>query len=160
MTEFMCPRRSEGSFTKGPDHWREDNTCSYCGSLNPDAFMERVEMGDVTLGATDKNYKVYITNNGGASFKQTYRDCPKDKEMISTAGNKYMTSSCDKGWDECTHWVTRDTSRGKFYFMHLLQPQQARFIELLNGDKIKFDGGMRFYVLPYFIQRKPTQESA
>lgn len=42
-----------------------DNSCSYCGSLNPDWLMGRLEAGDVRLGTTDKNYKVYVENDGG-----------------------------------------------------------------------------------------------
>lgn len=41
------------------DHWRDDNTCSYCGSMHPDLFIEKVRQG-VAITPTDKNYKVYI----------------------------------------------------------------------------------------------------
>jgi hypothetical protein len=112
--------------------------------------MARLEVGDVLLGSTDKNYKVYVENNGGLPLKQTYRDCPKDKEMTGAAGNKYMVSTCDKGPKECTHWVTRDTSSAKFYFQHLSDAQQNRFIELFNEKRIKFSGGYSFYVMPFF----------
>lgn len=44
--------------------WRADNTCSYCGSMHPDAFMERLEAGDATLDPTDKSYKVYVKTQG------------------------------------------------------------------------------------------------
>lgn len=49
--------------------WRENNTCSYCGSLNPDAFMVRLEAGDITLDPTDKDYKVYVANAGGPDLR-------------------------------------------------------------------------------------------
>jgi hypothetical protein len=59
----------DGPFTdmmSGKDsHWRKDGTCSYCGSLNNDYFMERLEKGDVECGPTDKSYKVYVVNAGG-----------------------------------------------------------------------------------------------
>lgn len=48
------------------DTWRQDNTCSYCGSGNPDEFMRRVEARDVTLSPTDKNYKVYVESDDAA----------------------------------------------------------------------------------------------
>ena len=38
-----------------PDH----RFCSYCGSLDPEQFMAAAKAG-VTLGPTDKNYKVYV----------------------------------------------------------------------------------------------------
>lgn len=59
--KHMCPSRMSGPFVM-PEHdtWRADNTCSYCGSLNPDAFMQGVENGSITLGPTDKSTKVYV----------------------------------------------------------------------------------------------------
>jgi len=157
-TKFQCPRRGESHFGSSPEFARDndydpsDDTCRYCGSLNPDTLMIRLESTDVRLGATDKNYKVYVENDGGTPFKQSYRDCPKDKEMVGTAGNKYMTWSCE-GPRTCTHWVTREMSSAKFYFQHLSEGQRTRFIELLNDKKIKFPGGIGFYVLPFFISK-------
>ncbi len=154
-TEFKCPRRAESSFGSSPafarsnDYDPSDDSCHYCGSLNPETFMERLEAGDILLGSTDKNYKVYVTNAGGAQFKHTHRDCPRDKEMIGGAGNKYMASSC-QGPDTCTHWVTRDIGQTKFYFQHLSFEQQTRFIELVNERRLNFECGFGFYVLPFF----------
>jgi len=162
-TEFQCPRRAESHFGSLPafardnDYDPSDDSCRYCGSLNPDTFMARVEAGDVKLGSTDKNYKVYVENAGGNPFGQTYRDCPRDKEMTGAAGNKYMVSSCDKGPDQCTHWVTRQTEGAKFYFQHLSEDQRKRFVEMMNGPgKIQFQGGYGFYVMPFFCARKET----
>ena len=61
--EHICPRRLYE--TQAQDTWRTNNTCSYCGSLNADEFMERVEAGTIKVGPTDKNYKVYVENLGG-----------------------------------------------------------------------------------------------
>ncbi|MGO7089472.1 hypothetical protein AB9E14_23640 [Rhizobium leguminosarum] len=140
--EFLCPRRAEGvpafaAHTK--DTWREDGTCSYCGSLNEKTFMCRLEAGDVELGPTDKSYKVYVENKGGEGFKQTYRNCPRD-------------ANCT-GPDDCTHWVTRDISQTKFYFQHLSDEEQTRFIELLNAKKINVGAPGYFYRLPFFASR-------
>lgn len=140
-TTFKCPRRSEwfgGVPSNYPqsDTYRSDDTCSYCGSLNPDVFMARLESGDVDLGSTDKNYKAYVHNKGGTSFNQKYRDCPSG-------------ATC-KGPDDCTHWTTREMGQTKFYFQHLSEEQKHRFIELLNAKKITFAGGCGFYVLPFF----------
>jgi hypothetical protein len=41
----------------------------------------------------------------------------------------------------------------KFYFEHLSQEQQTRFIELLNQRKLKIAHPGHFYVLPFFIAR-------
>lgn len=60
---MKCPRRDDlgGAVFKLPeeDHWREDGTCSYCGSLAPDEFMRQAE-ASTELTPTDKNYKVYV----------------------------------------------------------------------------------------------------
>lgn len=158
-TKFQCPRRGESHFGSSPEFARDndydplDDTCSHCGSLNPETLMARLEAGDVTLGSTDKSYKVYVENDGGSSFKQSYRDCPQDKEMTGINGNKYMVSSCDKGPDFCTHWITRETPGTKFYFQHLSGDQKKHFIQLFNDKRIKFQGGYGFYVLPFFISK-------
>ncbi|MFT3708051.1 MAG: DUF2829 domain-containing protein [Archangium sp.] len=71
---FNCPRRVEDG--RGPgspfaksdaallDHWREAGTCSYCGSMQPEAVLKKASDG-VELTPTDKNYKLYV---GGAKF--------------------------------------------------------------------------------------------
>lgn len=147
---MRCPRRGEsvmGSYP-GEDRYEEsDKTCSYCGSLDPEVFMQRLEAGDVELGPTDKSYKVYVRNVGGATFLQTYRNC---YEM-----SKPALPTC-KGPDDCSHWVTRETSQAKFYFQHLTDEQKQRFVELYNQHvrkervmKIGYPG--YFYSLPFFM---------
>jgi hypothetical protein len=144
---MQCPRRSESGlgsvFKVGKDDvYREDNTCSWCGSLNPATLMERIEAGTVQLGPTDKSYKVYVHNAGGEAFKQTYRDCPADSE-------RHMP-------EECTHWVTREMQQTKFYFQHFSEEQKMRFIELLNERKLTLGYPGRFYVLPFFVCKKES----
>lgn len=135
--KFHCARRAEG-FRPLPDleqDWiREDDTCSYCGSLNPATFMTRLEGGDIQLDPTDKNYKVYVNNRGGESFKMTYRPDPKDGTPSSE-------------WP----WVTEARDHTKFYFQHLTREQQQRFVDLLNEKRIDFGRSTGFYVRPFFI---------
>lgn len=66
MTEntFWCPRGAgpDSPFKSpfdGHAHWREDGTCSYCGSMKPAIFLEMVEDGREVI-PTDKDYKVYV----------------------------------------------------------------------------------------------------
>lgn len=142
--EHVCPRRGEnpGPFRRPEiDTWDNDDSCSYCGSLDPYTLMERIEAGTVALGATDKNYKVYVHNAGGAQFKQNYRDCPREGRTCT-------------GPDDCTHWVTRESDETKFYFQHLNEEQKLQFVELLNNKKLKFEGGQGLYVLPFFCSRQ------
>lgn len=142
-----CPRRAEDHvpFSNYVDYddWGRDNTCSYCGSLNPDVLMERAEIGDIEFGPTDKHYKVYVKNRGGAIFKHIYRDCP--------------TIAVCKGPETCTHWVAEKRDETKFYFQHLSPDQQKRFIQLLNEHKLKIGMPGHFYVLPFFIGPKKEE---
>lgn len=65
---FYCPRALESG--GGPDspfkppmngeaHWRDDRTCSYCGSISPELLFDQIEKG-ARLTPTDKSYKLYV----------------------------------------------------------------------------------------------------
>jgi hypothetical protein len=70
---MRCPRRDEiGQRPDGEDVWRDNQTCSYCGSLNPDLLMAHLETGDIRLGATDKSYKVYVHGLPDRDFAKLY----------------------------------------------------------------------------------------
>jgi len=66
---MRCPRRDEYPDAyppDGPDRYApghglvtQARGCTYCGSMDPDDFMDAVRAG-ATLGPTDKSYKVYI----------------------------------------------------------------------------------------------------
>lgn len=133
---FLCPRRDEvPSVFKLPetDHLHADGTCSFCGSLDGDLLMERLEAGTIFLAGSDKTYKVYLkTVEGGPPLLQSYR------------------TDDDRTGDR-TKWVweTKEVDHGKFYFMHLSEDQMKRFVDLWNEGKIKHS----MYVLPYFMQR-------
>lgn len=82
---FNCPRRREQGMLNPDDpahlfdHWREHahlapgaRSCSYCGSVHPDDFMQAVRAG-VEVGPTDKNYKAYMTGPGFDHAKFYYQ---------------------------------------------------------------------------------------
>lgn len=150
MTKTTCPRRLESPMPQGgiyEDHYREDGTCSYCGSMNPDTFMQRLLAGDIEVGPTDKSYKVYVRNRGGEGFKQTYRNCPVHPcPDVTDADGKANVNNC-------THWVTRDVEDTKFYFQHLTPAQQDSFIQLHNEGKIHYGFPGYLYTTPYFCQK-------
>lgn len=112
-----CPRREESHFghtqEELPDYWRAGNTCSYCGSLDPDVFMRRVEEGSIMIKGSDKNYKVYVEAASGS-------------EPLGAI---------------------------KFYWMHLSEDQQDRFVQLWNEKRVKHS----IYVWPYFMAPRPGQ---
>lgn len=143
MTQPQCPRAAESGremfrYENKPD----DRTCDYCGSLFGDEFMRRVEAGDVLLTPTDKNYKVYVRNHGGAPFLQSTRT-----DQPSRPGEIMKDPMDQSHWT----WATRQTEHAKFYFQHLNEEQQIRFVELLNQKKLRLDVPGYFYRLPFFI---------
>jgi len=147
---MKCPRRIEGPF-KLPkeDSWREDDTCSYCGSLNPNTLMQRIESGDVELTPTDKSYKIYVDNTVGSKlFKIRYRkDC--NCEFPRNLTSDQITEKVEA----CPHWITEERTHTKFYFQHLSEEQQKRFIEIYNDKKMKLKYPGYFYVRPFFCAR-------
>jgi len=157
MTLEICPSARENGMAlaqmkppfNGEMVWRADHSCSYCGSLDPEVFMARLEAGDVSLTPTDKNYKVYIRNETGEPFGQTFRrGCPADPcpDIVGEGGVIDV--------DKCTHWTTRPTDETKFYFQHLDEEQKQRFIELHNEGKLKIGMPGHFYALPFFCRRE------
>lgn len=134
---FLCPRRGEApAMFKQPesDHLLADSTCSYCGSLDGNIFMERLEAGTIYLEGSDKNYKTYVRAVEGTSpILQTYRI------------DDNQTGDQSK-WV----WETKPVEQGKFYFMHLSRDQMQRFVELWNEARVK-----GLYVLPYFMGVRP-----
>lgn len=90
-----CPRRTEDG-TDSPDRPRafpcgtnldtydvraegELAKCSYCGSVEPNAFLDCLEAGD-ELGPTDKNYKAYLEHQPGFNkFYYQHLDQPEQR---------------------------------------------------------------------------------
>lgn len=81
------------------DTWGDDGTCSFCGSLKPEVVLNHIDAGDVEIGATDKNYKIYV---GGAGLSgkfyfhhfYNYND-GKPGQLIIEFANRFM-----KAWKE------------------------------------------------------------
>ncbi|MCG8406709.1 MAG: hypothetical protein MI923_16055 [Phycisphaerales bacterium] len=139
--EHECPRAAENG-RRGRAAWMADEHCSYCGSLNPDVFMERIEAGTVELGPTTKNYKVYV-------------QVAPDTELFRSQ----FRGEGDPGGDDPAKWVwtTEERTQTKFYFQHLSLEQKRTFIEILNSGKLKFAGSRGFNVLPFFVSAPGRQ---
>lgn len=71
------------------DVWREDKTCSFCGSLHPDEFFRLVEEGR-KLTPTDKSYKAYVEGSGSPSGKFYFQhlDETAQKKLIDLVNEK------------------------------------------------------------------------
>lgn len=74
-----CPRMIEdglwpdkGPFKVSDPVWREDGTCSYCGSMKPVDFFDAIEQGK-SLDPTDKDYKVYVNHTQKFYFQHLVR---------------------------------------------------------------------------------------
>lgn len=96
-----CPRRLSdlGPWERGEnlDEWhitldykdRVLRTCSFCGSLHPDDFMERMKNGE-TVGPTDKNYKAYLGGSGGPKFYYQHLSIEQRREFVECLNDKRM----------------------------------------------------------------------
>lgn len=98
-----CPRRSEG----GPvldhdDQWAirdGELRCSYCGSIHPDTFMDKICAG-VEVGPTDKSYKAYL---GDAGTKFYFQHLSRDQRIEFT--DMYNAGTINVGYPG--HFYTR-----------------------------------------------------
>lgn len=92
---MQCPRKigdTGGSpvfkIAQSEDTWRENNTCSYCGSLHPDEFMRRLETGEQVI-PTDKGYKAYV-GPGLQKFYYPHLSEEQKKRFIELYNTKKM----------------------------------------------------------------------
>lgn len=155
--EFMCPRREEvggASHFPGPDTWRKGGGlvnqargCSYCGSMNPDDFMEALREGMV-LSPTDKSYKAYLSQPMSDDEIKERDDKNVETWMKKASMTLEQAQEYVKNVYGC-HNTKRDI--GKFYFMHLSDGQKQEFIDMLNAKTMKIGYPGRIYTRPYFI---------
>lgn len=47
MNFFICPNRNQNTTMK--DFWTEEGKCTYCGSIQPDKFIEKIMEGKEIL---------------------------------------------------------------------------------------------------------------
>ncbi len=162
-----CPRiaesgRSVESLISTP-RWREDGTCSYCGSLSPDRLFRAIaEKQKIT--PTDKNYKIYVTTKNlragqisimGSSSSQ---EQPSDRWVLVTTKN-LSTLPTWRMRGRVGDWVLLEpepeTIEVKFYFQHLSDEERKHFVELINDKKLNIDYPGYFYRLPFFCRPLP-----
>lgn len=150
---------------ENPDSWRDDGTCSYCGSLAPEAFFAAVERGD-ELVPTDKDYKAYVLLKEPEPDKLrvvgvTSDDLPEDRRVGWEPADPAVLQADGYGRSPNYRWMLRKprglTRQGKFYFQHLDDAGKRRFIELVNTGRMKLGYPGHFYQMPFFCRRAPAE---
>lgn len=170
-----CPRRAESPpapFLGDPakDHFRNDHTCNFCGSYDPELFMQHLEDGSGELVGTDKSYKAYLRIPNERAGKKYIVGCANTTERPHGEGWRKVNPILRLIYKLTKHdqWVCfseePETKQVKFYYMHLSDSQKDRFIELLNkhtatrgrgrDDRVMFKFGFpgHLYVRPYFTR--------
>jgi hypothetical protein len=173
---FTCGRQGEslpGLNTPGA-YWDDQGKCSYCGSLKPDIVLMAIENGTAILGATDKNYKLYVELPN-----------PNEGRLVPLSSRSFPPDEGEEGWIEATPencklhgflpWASGPSwfklspesalTHDKFYFQHFTAEQQLRFVDLYNEGRMRFRGigGIEprgFYRLPFFMKVVPTAGAA
>ncbi len=158
--ETICQRqRDEATLAiqrEHKAHWREDGTCSYCGSIREEAFFAAIAAGE-QLSPTDKSYKAYIEIPdpevgkmrimGSANHPQTgdgwVHVTPESLVGLPDGAAEYMNQ-----WVLPTPHSEKQTA--KFYFQHLSDEGRTKLIDLANKRAINFAYPGHFYVAPFF----------
>lgn len=164
---FKCGRYENeargGPFKIDAPSLREDGTCSYCGSITEERFFECADAG-MKITPTDKSYKAYVDMPDPAVGQPrviSSSNFERQGSILVTAENidtlpldqwqraHYLE---DKNWVEIG--TTSAIKTAKFYFQHLSDEGQTKFIEYLNGQKFSLATPGYFYSTPYFAQRR------
>lgn len=178
-----CPRRMSEfgpwAHSEGEDEWvdrraglagqeRVGLSCSFCGSLHPDRFMELVREGWI-VGPTDKSYKAYLesplTDEQKAAKRQQWMERDAVARAVREIGEKdgktaeQIQADLDEQWQEQSGgWLYGDQS-AKFYYQHLSAEQRAEFITLYNEGRMQVGYPGHFYALPFFCRTGPASDS-
>lgn len=162
MGEYGPWQRDEGmdSWTTGHGMAGQDViglSCSFCGSLNPDRFMELVRDG-WEVGPTDKNYKAYLrqplTAEEEAQQKADWIQRDATARAVHEIGERdgktpeQIAADLDQQWGKYPH--SSGGPEAKFYYQHLSQEQRDEFIELHNTRRMRISYPGHLYVLPFF----------
>jgi hypothetical protein len=163
MAEYGPWEHAEGldSWTTGHGVVGQDAiglSCSFCGSLNPDRFMELVREGWI-VGPTDKSYKAYLDQPATDEEKRA----KKERWLASDIGQalkraaeaegktpQQVAEELDGTYRTGNPMADSSGQKAKFYYQHLSAEQQAEFIELYNARRMNVGYPGRLYVRPFF----------
>jgi hypothetical protein len=167
-----CPRRAEAPYRlpgdDGVDRWEDRGglggqvsagpSCTYCGSLEPDRFMELAEQG-WWVDPTDKAYKAYVaeplTDEQVAEQRAEWMAGPfvaRVRDAVCEDHADNVNAAVEKEWQQMPAARGHGQVVAKFYYQHLSVAQQLRFIELVNTRTMKIGLPGYFYARPFFIQ--------
>lgn len=173
-----CPRRmaeyGPWEHAEGLDSWTTGHgvtgqdaiglSCSFCGSLNPDRFMELVRQGWI-VGPTDKSYKAYLDRPATDEEKRA----SKERWLASNIGQalkraadaegktpEQAAEELDRAYQVENPTVDCAGTVAKFYYQHLSAEQQDEFIALHNERRMNVGYPGRLYVPPFFAAPSST----
>jgi len=164
--DTICPRQANEATLevqrRHVAHWREDKTCSYCGSMDEASFFAAIEAG-CELTPTDKTYKAYVqTPNPNAGKPRILSSSSAGKPewgagWVEVTAENFATLPQSGGLTPVIgEWVLVEPDgkqrRQTFYFQHLSPEGRGKLVDLVNAGAIKFAYPGRFYVLPYFFK--------
>jgi len=168
--QHTCPRRMEtyGRNTTGADRWETGHglgglhtvglSCSYCGSLAPDRFMQLVREG-WWVDPTDKPYKAYLaeplTDEQIAAQREQWMSgdfVARVRAEACTDHAANVDATIEREWQQMPAASGHGRVVAKFYFQHLSGDQMDEFINLVNGKQMRIGPPGHFYVLPFFTQ--------
>lgn len=167
-----CPRRmaeyGPWEHAEGMDSWTTGHgvvgqdavglSCSFCGSLNPDRFMELVREGWI-VGPTDKSYKAYLDQPATDEEKRAKKerwlasDIGQALKRAAEAEGKtpgQVVEELERAYQAENPMADSAGQTAKFYYQHLGAEQQAEFIEIHNSGRMRVGYPGHFYARPYF----------
>lgn len=174
-TTQNCPRRMSiwGPWERkeGLDSWAGRGgitsqqeiglTCSFCGSLHPDRFMDLIRQHWVVV-PTDKNYKAYLgrplTAGEKAQRKRQWMEAEHGiakaiRDLGAREGKtpEQITADLEHEWPASEGpLMASHGQEAKFYYQHLSEAQRRDFISLYNAGEMTVGYPGHFYRLPFF----------
>ncbi|MFI8535348.1 hypothetical protein ACIGMX_34525 [Streptomyces aquilus] len=139
-------------------------SCSFCGSLHPDRFLELVREGWI-VGPTDKSYKAYLdrpaTEEDQRARKERWLETAQGQAVRRAAEAEgktpeQVTEELDRAYRAENPMAKSAGTRAKFYYQHLTLEQQNEFIALYNERRMNVGYPGRLYVLPFFAGPSST----
>lgn len=123
--------------------------------MHPDDFFAAIEAGAMLIG-TDKNYKVYVETThpkAGQRIQTGSESGPAfDHEGKPNKSDlTWMERLCGR-YERKLYGTAPATRQVKFYWQHLDDAGQDRFIQLYNDKRINIEPRFGLYRAPYFAK--------